>query len=73
MTHIHNGDPLNDSTGAIGMLIRLIAVGVLLTIRQRSAATCLQSAARYFVPRGNDRLPPNRSWRQCRCTAPQFT
>jgi hypothetical protein len=39
MTHIHNGDPLNDSTGAIGMLIRLIAVGVLLTIRQRSAAT----------------------------------
>jgi len=36
LTHIHNGDPLNDSTGAIVMLIRLIAVGVLLALRQRN-------------------------------------
>jgi len=39
LTHIHNGDPLNDSTGAIGMLIRLITVGVLITLRQRSGRT----------------------------------
>jgi len=36
LTHIHNGDPLNDSTGAIGMLIRLVAVGVLWALRQRA-------------------------------------
>jgi len=35
LTHIHNGDPLNDSTGAIGLLIRLTAVGVLWTLRAR--------------------------------------
>jgi hypothetical protein len=42
LTHIHNGDPLNDSTGAIGMLIRLFALGVLLVLSRRvyeSAAT----------------------------------
>jgi drug/metabolite transporter (DMT)-like permease len=38
LTHIHNGDPLNDSTGAIGMLIRLIAVGVLWTLRPQPRA-----------------------------------
>jgi hypothetical protein len=36
LTHIHNGDPLNDSTGAIGLLIRLVAVGVILALRQRN-------------------------------------
>jgi uncharacterized membrane protein YphA (DoxX/SURF4 family) len=35
LTHFHNGDPLNDSTGAIVMLIRLVAVGVLWALRQR--------------------------------------
>lgn len=30
VTHVHNGDPLNDSTGAINMLIRLTAIGLLL-------------------------------------------
>lgn len=35
LTHIHNGDPLNDSTGAIGMLIRLGAIGILLAMRTR--------------------------------------
>jgi uncharacterized membrane protein YphA (DoxX/SURF4 family) len=34
LTHIHNGDPLNDSTGAIGMLIRLLAVGFLWILRR---------------------------------------
>jgi uncharacterized membrane protein YphA (DoxX/SURF4 family) len=37
LTHIHNGDPLNDSTGAIGMLIRLVAVGVLWALRRRAS------------------------------------
>jgi DoxX-like family len=35
ITHIHNGDPLNDSTGAIGMLIRLVAIGALWTLRRQ--------------------------------------
>lgn len=35
LTHIHNGDPLNDSTGAIGMLIRLVAVAVLFELQTR--------------------------------------
>ena len=33
LTHAHNGDPLNDSTDAIGMLIRLAAVAVLWAMR----------------------------------------
>ena len=36
LTHIHNGDPLNDSTGAIGLLIRLIAVGSLWELHRRN-------------------------------------
>jgi DoxX-like family len=36
LTHIHNGDPLNDSTGAIGLLIRLVAVGALWSLRQQT-------------------------------------
>jgi hypothetical protein len=36
VTHIHNGDPLNDSTGAIGLLIRHVAVGILWALRPRS-------------------------------------
>jgi hypothetical protein len=35
LTHIHNGDPLNDSTGAIGLLIRLTVIGVLWTLRRQ--------------------------------------
>jgi len=31
-THVHNGDPLNDSTGAINMLLRLAVIGFLLVI-----------------------------------------
>ncbi|QEE30206.1 DoxX family protein [Terriglobus albidus] len=38
LTHIHNGDPLNDSTGAIGMLIRLAIVGVLWALNRRTQA-----------------------------------
>lgn len=33
VTHVHNGDPLNDSTGAIALLIRLAALGVLWMLR----------------------------------------
>ena len=39
LTHIHNGDPLNDSTGAIGALIRLFAVGVLWALSRRTGAS----------------------------------
>lgn len=37
ITHVHNGDPLNDSTGAIAMLIRLAAIAVVWSLRPRSA------------------------------------
>ena len=33
-THIHNGDPIHDSTGAIGMLIRLSTLAVLWAMRR---------------------------------------
>lgn len=32
VTHVHNGDPLDDSTGALTMLIRLAAIAVLVII-----------------------------------------
>jgi uncharacterized membrane protein YphA (DoxX/SURF4 family) len=35
LTHINNGDSLNDSTGAIALLIRLLALGFLWTLRAR--------------------------------------
>ena len=35
LTHVHNGDPLNDSTGAIALLIRLGAIAILWTMRPR--------------------------------------
>jgi uncharacterized membrane protein YphA (DoxX/SURF4 family) len=37
-THIHNGDPLNDSTDAIAMLIRLGAIAVIWALRPGAAA-----------------------------------
>jgi uncharacterized membrane protein YphA (DoxX/SURF4 family) len=39
LTHVHNGDPLNDSTGAIGLLIRLVVVGVLWAVSRRNSAS----------------------------------
>jgi hypothetical protein len=36
LTHVHNGDPLNDSSDAIVMLIRLAAVAVLWAMRPRA-------------------------------------
>jgi hypothetical protein len=35
LTHAHNGDPVNDSTGTIGSLIRLVALAVLWTLRSQ--------------------------------------
>jgi len=35
VTHVRNGDPLNDSTGAIDLLIRLAVLGVLLILSSR--------------------------------------
>ena len=43
VTHIHNGDPLNDSTGAIGMLIRLAVIGVLWDLSRRSSKSTRNS------------------------------
>jgi DoxX-like family len=43
LTHIHNGDPLNDSTGAIGMLIRLTAVGALWALGHRTTKSIRSS------------------------------
>jgi len=31
-THVRNGDPLNDSTGAISLLVKLATIGVLLAV-----------------------------------------
>jgi hypothetical protein len=38
LTHIHNGDPLNDSTGAISLLVRLLALGILWSLCSRADA-----------------------------------
>jgi hypothetical protein len=38
LTHVHNGDPLNDSTGAFGMLIRITALAILWGMRPRADA-----------------------------------
>lgn len=35
VTHVHNGDPLDDSTGALGTLIRLAAIAALVVIAPR--------------------------------------
>ncbi len=35
LTHIHNGDPLNDSSGAIVLLIKLVAIAMLFGLSQR--------------------------------------
>ena len=43
LTHIHNGDPLNDSTGAIGMLIRLAVLGVLWDLSCRTSKSIRNS------------------------------
>lgn len=37
-THVHNGDPLNDSTGAIAMLIRIIAILALWALGKNSVS-----------------------------------
>jgi uncharacterized membrane protein YphA (DoxX/SURF4 family) len=46
-THVHNGDPLNDSTGAISMLIRLAAIVTLWAWRPR--AELVDSVRKRFV------------------------
>lgn len=35
VTHVHNGDPLNDSTGAIGIVIRLAEIAALVVLAPR--------------------------------------
>ncbi len=48
-THIHNGDPVNDSTGAIGMLIRLGAIVALWAWRPRSGEPGNSARLRFAV------------------------
>ena len=43
-THLHNGDPLDDSTGAIGQLLRLAPLAVL-TVKGRRARVAVGLAA----------------------------
>jgi uncharacterized membrane protein YphA (DoxX/SURF4 family) len=42
LTHIHNGDPLNDSTGAIAMLLRLGVFSVLWERKRSDTAASLR-------------------------------
>jgi uncharacterized membrane protein YphA (DoxX/SURF4 family) len=35
LTHVHNGDPINDSTGAIGSLISIVLLGGLFALRRK--------------------------------------
>jgi uncharacterized membrane protein YphA (DoxX/SURF4 family) len=35
LTHIHSGDPVNDSTGAIGSLINIVLLGGLFALRHK--------------------------------------
>jgi uncharacterized membrane protein YphA (DoxX/SURF4 family) len=46
LTHVHNGDPLNDSTGAIGSLISIVLLGGLFTLRRKMVS----AYRRYAVP-----------------------
>jgi hypothetical protein len=59
LTHIHNGDALNGSTGAIGLLIRLIAVGVLWTLRPAT-----ERASKYASQLQPLRPSQNDKWRR---------
>ena len=44
VTHMHNGDPLNDSTGAIALLIKMAALAVLWGLRPRPATRSVRTA-----------------------------
>ena len=49
VTHVHNGDPLGDSAGAIGMLIRLVAIAALLVIAPRGSFARLGLRSRVII------------------------
>jgi uncharacterized membrane protein YphA (DoxX/SURF4 family) len=49
LTHVHNGDPLNDSTGAIGMLIRLAVVGAVWELSRRTSRSLPNSILRVGI------------------------
>jgi uncharacterized membrane protein YphA (DoxX/SURF4 family) len=49
LTHIHNGDPINDNTGAIGMLIRLAVVGLLWELSRRTPKSLPHSILRVGI------------------------
>ena len=39
LTHVHNGDPVNDSTGAIGSLISIVLLGGLFALRRKDGSS----------------------------------
>jgi hypothetical protein len=49
LTHIHNADPLNDCTGATGMLMRLAIVGVLWEMKREPVKSLQNSILRVGV------------------------
>jgi uncharacterized membrane protein YphA (DoxX/SURF4 family) len=49
VTHFHNGDPLNDCTGAISHLIRLTAIAVLWALQSRSSTSPARSLRRRLI------------------------
>lgn len=55
-THIHNGDPINDSTGAVAMLIRLGAIAVLWALRPRPSASASYITRRSLIRVGGGAL-----------------
>lgn len=49
VTHFHNGDPLNDCTGAISQLIRLTAIAVLWALQRQSPTSPARSLRRRLI------------------------
>jgi uncharacterized membrane protein YphA (DoxX/SURF4 family) len=51
-THIHNGDPIHDSTGAIALLIRLGVIAVLRILSRQSLAQALSLRKSFLLVGG---------------------
>lgn len=49
VTHIHNQDPLDDSVGAIGMLVRLAAITALVVVAPRGGFARFHTRARIVI------------------------
>jgi uncharacterized membrane protein YphA (DoxX/SURF4 family) len=49
VTHFHNGDPLNDSTGAISQLIRLTTIATLWALQSQSSTSPVRSLRKRLI------------------------